>query len=201
MSLITYPAASAPRTFLPASFTARAQVNQRAFASPFGGSEQALDMLNDRWQFSLELGRARSHAEAAQIEAFLNALRGQANHTELYHFGRPTPMGTLSGSPTAQAAAQGAASIVLNATTGHTLKAGDMIGVAGLLLQVASDCTAAAGAITVPLVNRLRVAVSNGAAVTWNQPKAPFRLVSATVPRYVAGYAEGVSLDFVEKVD
>lgn len=200
MSLITYPVATAPRTFLPSSFTARSQINQRAFASPFGGSEQAVDMLNDRWQFSLDLPPCKQ-TEAAQREAFINALRGQVNHTNLHHFGRPAPQGTLSGSPTAQAAAQGAATLVLNAPTGQTLKAGDMIGVAGLLLQVAADCVSVASVLTVPLVNRLRVAVTAGSAVTWSMPTAPFRLVSATAPRYVAGYAEGMTLDFVEKVD
>lgn len=200
MSLITYPVATRPRAFTPRGFSLALDVNQRAFASPFGGSEQAVDMLNDRWRVSFELPPC-TQAEGAEREAFVAALRGQSNHTNLYHFGRPRPLGTLSGSPTAQAAAQGAATLVLNATTGHTLRAGDLIGVGGLLLQVAADCTSAAGVLTVPLVNRLRVAVSNGAAVVWDRPTAPFRLVGRPVQRYVPGYAEGLALDFVEKVD
>lgn len=200
MSLVTYPVATAPRVFLPARFSAALQTNQRVFASSFGGSEQAVDMLNDRWLFSLELA-PRTHAEAAQIEAFIAALRGASNTTALYHFARPAPLGTLSGSPTAQAAAQGAASITLNtATDGQTLLAGDLIGVAGLLLQVAASCTAAAGAITVPLVNRLRVAVTDAAAVTLLQPTANFRLASAPRVGYQAGMADGVAFDFAEAI-
>lgn len=200
MSLITYPVAGDPRAFLPSAFALAMQPNQRAFASPFGGSEQVVDLLNDRWACTLDLPPSE-HSRSAKREAFLSALRGQANHTELYHFGRPQPLGTLSGSPTAQAAAQGAASLVLNATTGHTLKAGDMIGVGGLLLRVASDCVSVAGAMTVPLTNRLRRAVAASAPVTWDKPTAPFRLASSPRLRYVAGYAEGFTLDFVEKVD
>jgi hypothetical protein len=199
MSLIVYPVATAPRIFLPRSFTADLLVNQRAFASPFGGSEQVVDLLNDRWAFSLELA-ARTHAEAAAMEAFIGAMRGMSNTTELYHFGRPTPAGTLGGSPTAQATAQGAGSIVLNATTGQTLRAGDMIGVDGMLLQVASDCTAASSAITVPLVNRLRRAVAASAPVTVVRPVATFRLASKPRVVYVPGYTDAVAMDFLEHI-
>jgi hypothetical protein len=199
MSVITYPVATSPRVFTPRSFTAALQTTQRVHASPFGGSEQAVDLLNDRWLFSLELA-PRTHDEAAQIEAFIGAMRGATNTTELHHFARPAPRGTISGTVTAQDAAQGASSIVLNATTGHTFKAGDLFGVSGLLLQVAADCTAASGAITVPLVNRLRSAIVAGAAVTLSQPKASFRLMSAPRVQYVGGYAEGTALDFAEVI-
>jgi|GEM_PF-765261 len=200
MSLIIYPVAGDSRAFLPAAFSLAMQTNQRAFASPFGGSEQVTDMLNDRWSCTLDLPPTE-HNRAAKRESFVEAMRGQANHTELYHFGRPTPLGTLSGSPTAQTTLQGASVIVINATTGQTLLAGDMIGVDGLLLRVAADCTSSAGAITVTLTNRLRRSVTSGAAVVWDRPTAPFRLASTPSVRYVAGYAEGVKLDFVEKVD
>lgn len=199
MSVITYPVATLPRVFLPRTFSGELVSNTRSFASPFGGSEQVADLLNDRWAFSLELA-ARNHDEAASIEAYVAALRGMSNTTALYHFGRPNPRGTLIGSPTAQTAAQGAASIVLNTTTGYTLKAGDMIGVSGLLLQVASDCTAAASAITVPLVNRLRTAITAGAAVTWDRPTAQFRLASRPRVVYLGGYADAVAMDFVEAI-
>lgn len=200
MSLIVYPVTSDSRAFLPSAFAISSQANQRGFASPFGGSEQVVDLLNDRWSCTLDLPPCEP-SRAAKREAFIEAMRGQTNHTELYHFGRPRPQGTLAGSPTAQAALQGAASLVLNATTGQTLVAGDMIGVAGLLLRVAADCVSVAGAMPVPLANRLRRAVTVGAAVAWDRPVAPFRLANSPRLRYVAGYAEGVTLDFIEKVD
>lgn len=175
-------------------------VNACSFASPFGGSEQSVDMLNDRWRMSIELPPC-NQASAAKREAFLNALRGGVNHTELHHFARPVPQGTLAGVVTAQATAQGAGTVVLNATTGQTLKTGDLFGVGGLLLQVAADCTAVAGAISVPIVNRLRVALASGAAVTLTRPVVPMRLVGAPGLTHRAGFADGLSLDFVEKVD
>jgi hypothetical protein len=199
MSLVVYPVVADFVAFQPSAFSLAMQTNQRAFASPFGGSEQVTDMLNDRWMCSLDLPLS-DHNRAAKREAFIEAMRGQTNNTELYHFGRPRPLGTLSGTPIARATLQGAAVIVINATTGQTLLAGDMIGVAGLLLRVAADCTSSAGAITVPLANRLRRAVTVGAAVTWDRPTAPFRLASSPRVRYVGGYAEGMTLDFVEMV-
>lgn len=161
MSLITYPSTTDPRAFLPAGFSLSQDVNQRAFASPFGGSEQAVDMLNDRWRISMELPPC-NQAEAAKREAFLAALRGQVNHTELHHFGRPVPLGTLASSQgLIYDAAQGADSITIATTAGATLLAGDMLGVDGLLLQCRADCTANAdGVLVVPLVNRLRRAIT-----------------------------------------
>lgn len=56
-----------------------------------------------------------------------------------------------------------------------TLKAGDMLGLNGQLLQVANDVTGASdGTMTVDLVNRLRSSVSSGTSVTWNKPTAEF---------------------------
>jgi len=36
--------------------------------------------------------------------------------------------------------------------------------------------------------------------VTLDRPTAPFRLASTPSVRYVGGYAEGMTLDFVERV-
>jgi hypothetical protein len=121
----------------------------------------------------------------------------------LYHFTRPAPRGTVRGTLTLNAlAAQGASSIVVTGcspATG-TLLAGDMLGVGGLLLMVGADCTAVAGVITVPIVNRLRVAQSSGAAVTWDKPTAPFRLLSTNGVQYTPGVAQAVSFDFGESI-
>jgi len=81
-----------------------------------------------------------------------------------------------------------------------TLLAGDMIGCSGHLLQVASDCVANdAGAITVPLVNRVRGAIAGGTAVTWYRPTAQFimpAMVGGTMQ--VPGFTQGAALDLVE---
>lgn len=195
MSLITWPSDLAATNFNLALST-----NQRVSASPFGGSEQAIDLLNDRWTLSMEVGQ-QNYEVAATLEAFIGAMRGATNKVELWHFARPTPKGTLIGSPTAQATAQGASSIVLNTTTGYTLKAGDMIGVSGLLLQVASDCTAVSSEITVPIVNRLRKSISSGAAVTWSSPVATFRLLNKASVPYSSMTSDSVQLEFGEAIE
>ena len=50
--------------------------NQRVNAAPGGGSEQAVDMLNDRWLLDVSFG-PRRHVNAAALEAFDNSFRGQ----------------------------------------------------------------------------------------------------------------------------
>lgn len=196
MTTIAFPTGVAPDTF-----ALRLSATQRVHASPFGGSEQVVDLLNDRWMISMSLPK-RTRAQAAAIEAFINAMRGMTNTVNLYHFGRKTPQGTMVGSPTCNAASQGAASVTLaSAGASATLLAGDMIGVSGQLLQVAADATAnGSGVITVTLVNRLRAAITGGSAVTWDRPTVPFRLVSSPAVLHVPGYAESVSLDFAEVI-
>ena len=190
MSTITWPAGVVPR-----NFSMRLAAVQRVFSAPFSGSEQAVDLLNDRWKVSMDLTPRDGYDWAAQIEAFIAALRGQTNDVSLWHFARPTVRGTLA-SATASSAAQGASAVTLSGT--GTLKAGDMLGISGLLLQVAADVTLA-GSGSVTLVNRLRTAVSG--TVTLIRPTASFRLASPGAGvQYSPGMSEAISLDFVEKV-
>ncbi len=196
MSAIAWPTGLLPRDFL-----LTLHINQRVYSSSMGGSEQAVDYLNDRWMASLSLPR-EVHATSAAVEAFLFSLRGMVNTTALWHFARTAPRGTLRNTPTIHTdAAAGAASIIVQAAAGETLKAGDMLGAGGLLLMVAEDCTAnGSGVITVPLVNRLRTALAAAAAVTWDKPTAPFRLVGTSGVRYQPGVTDAVTLEFVEAI-
>lgn len=196
MSAITWPAGLRARGFQIALLT-----NQRAHASPFGGSEQVVDMLNDRWKISFELS-ARRRVDGGLVEGFIASLRGMSNTVALWHMARPVPKGTMRGSPVlAGAHAQGVATLAITTTAGATLKAGDMLGVGGLLVMVATDCTAnGAGAISVPIVNRLRAAQADLAAVTWDKPTAPFRKVGDAGVGYSPGVAGGVTLEFVEAI-
>lgn len=193
---------SVPAQFKPRSCSISLSTNQRLNASPFGGSEQVIDLLNDRWLLSCELP-ANSQAGGAWREAFIGALRGQINTCQLWHFTRPQPRGTVRGTLTLGAtAAQGTSSITVagcSPSTG-TLLAGDMLGVGGLLLMVAADCTASGGVITIPITNRLRVAQSSGAAVTWSKPSAPFRLMATSGVHYEPGLSNPVTFDFAEKI-
>lgn len=187
---------SLPPSFRPSGFSLTPYVNQRVSASNFGGSEQAIDMLNDRWQATVELP-VRKFNEAAELEAFIGAMRGQVNTVLLHHFARPSVRGSIAGARTlATAAPQGAGSISITAS--GDVKAGDMLGVGGLLLMAREDAASVAGVITVPLVNRLRRAQASGLAVTTYKAAAPFRLLATSGVNYVPGYASTVSFDFGE---
>jgi len=196
MATITLPAGFSPR-----DFTMRLVTNQRSFSSPFGGSEQVVDLLNDRWSISLTMPSSSS-ANAARIEAFVNAMRGMTNTCNLYHMQRKVPRGTMRGSPTCFAAPQGSAFVVLGGLTpGDTLLAGDMIGINGLLLMASADSVAdGAGQMAVFFVNRLRKAIADSTSVVWDKPTAPFRMLSTGSVNYQPGYADGVSLDFAEVI-
>lgn len=195
MATITLPAGFSAR-----DFTMRLVTNQRSFSSPFGGSEQVVDLLNDRWSISLTMPSS-STADAARIEAFVNAMRGMTNTCNLYHMQRKVPRGTMRGSPIIDTVAQGAATLRIITTAGATLLAGDMIGADGLLFQVAQDAVAnGVGTLEFPIVNRARRGIVAGSAVTWDKPTAPFRMLSTGSVNYQPGYADGVSLDFAEVI-
>lgn len=195
MTLIALPTGLAP-----SQFSLLLNTEQRASSSNFGGSEQVVDLLNDRWTAALTFPNL-SNEDAARMEAFVASFRGMTNTVALWHFRRPVPRGTMRGSPFIEAAQKGASSVVVNSTPGATLRAGDMIGLAGLLLQVQSDCVAnGLGVVTVPLVNRLRRALPWHTDLVWQSPSAPFRLISRIGVQYLPGYSPEISLDFVEAV-
>ena len=193
---------SRPAQFVPRSCTLSLATNQRVSASPFGGSEQAVDLLNDRWVMDLDLPQSL-HANGAWLEAFIGNLRGQVNVVALYHFARPYPRGTARGTIlTSAIVAQGASSIPVDGispSTG-TLLAGDLIGIAGALYMVGADVTASGGAATVPIVNRVRVAIADNAAVSWDKPTALFRLLSPSSVTYAPGIASSTSFTFGEAI-
>lgn len=197
MSLIAWP-----NGLIASAFDMTLTPVQRVYSSPYSGSEQVIDLLNDRWMVSLTLP-PRLVAGGASLEGFLQSLRGMTNTVNLWHMARPLPLGTISGSPTVNGAhAIGAATLNVTTTAGATVKQGDMLGANGLLLMAAADATAdGSGHIAIPLANRLRKAMSGGEAVTLNSPTAPFRCTT-TKPSvgYVPGVANAVQLDFVEAV-
>ena len=190
-----------PNTFRPESFSMRLETNERAFASPYGGSEQVLDMGNDRWMISLTLPRGPQE-HAARNEAFLNALRGQVNTCNLWHMRQRAPRGTMRGAPVAWGTSAGSDTLNISANVGGvTLLAGVMIGVGDLLLQIAEDCVAdGGGLLQTKLVNRLRHTVVASTPVIWDRPTAQFRKVSKASVQYFPGYAESVPIDFVEAI-
>lgn len=193
-----------PSVFRVTQFSMPMTSNVRANSAPYGGSEQVIDLLNDRWKIHLEVGLSQM-AIGAVVEAFIAALRNGVNTVNLYHYARPTPRGTMRGTLTLSSSAViNASGIVVTGGAGQagtTLLAGDILGVGGMLVMVQDDATAnSSGIVTLNLVNRLRIAQASGAAVTWNQPVAPFRVTGTPVVLYVGTRMESVSFDFVEAI-
>lgn len=197
MSVVSLPAAFSPRTCALVLAT-----NQRVSASPFGGTEQAVDLLNDRWYLSCVLPAGRQR-DGAWRDAFIAGMRGQVNWVPLWHFARPQPRGTARGTMMVDGSvAQGASAIPVDGispSTG-TLLAGDMLGVGGRLFMVADDVTASGGGATVQVVNRVRTALTDNALVTWDKPTALFRLLSAGEVQYEPGAIGTTQFDFGEYI-
>ncbi len=184
----------------PTSFSLQLETNQRVDASPFGGSEQVIDLLNDRWSASTSIP-PRTHGDAADVEAWIASMRGKTNVVNMYHLQRPEPRGNMRGTPVTPGCAPRVRVLTVVGDPGFTLRAGDMIGAAGLLLMVERDCKAdGSGTCVVPLVNRVRRTIPLGSAVIWDRPTAPFRLISTSPVQYVGGYSPEISFDFVEAI-
>lgn len=197
MSLITLPT-----VFVPSSCRFKFQVNDRVNASPFGGSEQAVDLLNDRWVVTLSQD-VIEFLDAGEIEAYIAAMRGRVNTTQLHHYARPAPRGTARGTILINGAvAQGAGSIAIDGISPGTgtLLPGDMLGAGSQLFMVQTAVTAVAGAATVAIVNRTRLAIADNTSVTWDKPKVECRILDATGIEYSGATVEPFSFTFGEKI-
>lgn len=186
-----------PSWFDPASCEVGLQRQVVQHRSGITGTFQAIELGVEYWTINLTTA-PRLRAASGRDEAFFNQLVGGAQPVSLWHFGRQEPKGTMRGAPTLNAsAAQFSRSIKIN-TTG-TLLAGDMIGVAGQLIQVAADAEPVAGVLTISTVNRVRAALASGAAVTWYRPTANF-VMAEPGSAFVHGPSgmAGSSFSFVE---
>lgn len=141
-------------------------------------------------------------AHRARLEAYCNRFRDRQDQVRIWHFKRPVPYGTMRGSPAVDGVhAQFAKTLnIRGAAAGVTLIAGDLLGVNGLLVEVAADCvTDAFGAVAVSLTADMRTALTDGMAITWDKPTALFIRVSPRVaPRFSPGEVSGFSIDFAE---
>jgi len=175
MTTYTWPSAWQPRRF-------RMQVmaNERAFTGYYSGQSQALDLLGEFWTCQMEMPPSRDEGKGADMEAFFERLHGRVNLVSLWNLARPEPRGTMRGTPTLNAdVPQLANAVHILSTPYATLKAGDVIGLGGQVSRVMADYTANAGGvlISVEIWPRARVAMSSGAAVSWDKPTVDFRLV------------------------
>lgn len=170
------------------------------FRSMFGA--QALEGAAPLWATTITSSLKRP--ELWQV--LMLQLRGRTNQLALHNFGRPIPLGTMRGTMTAAAAAQGATAMTITASGqgGKTLRAGDYLGIgSGLTQQVVmltADATAnASGVIAVSFEPPLRNALAAGAGVTWDRPKALFRRTESKANwQYEPGVIREMSLSLLE---
>lgn len=176
-STIAWPTA---REFQPSRLAWGVTTSRTGWASVYTGQTQRISHLADRLRVTMDLPLVLRDLAGGR-EAYLMAASAAGNWILLHHFQRPAPLGTLRGTPTV-AATQAANSRELSITTtaGATLLAGDVLGVAGQLVQCGYGGAVAdgAGAMVMPLVLPLRRAVAAGAAVTWDKPTGAFQILS-----------------------
>lgn len=195
MANLTWPSVAIPRDFVLSQYSK--VIRNSAI---FGRSGQNIDLLNDRWLVGLQIS-AKYSDEASVLESFVNKLKAGANTVEIYHFGRPTVAGTLLSDLVVTSATQGTEILTATVATGSTLKAGDMLGVGGLLVQVALDCVSVSNQILIPMTMRLRKSVNSGTVIVTSQPTARFRLKDSTSVTYGPNATiQGLGLDFAEDI-
>jgi hypothetical protein len=201
--------------FLPARMEVTQRHNQRASVSPLSGYTQTLSVPGMRWGFILELGFWHAF-DRQRVEAFISDLNGMENRVGFYDIQRPQPLNNMLGnasaltltSVTASAAAQFATAITLNGV-GNTkqMKAGDWFSVVTaigvqLCMNMADGTSNAGGALNLTRFKPgLRAAVSGGAAVVLDKPRAMCVNISNQVnlPRLEGFKAGTLALEFVER--
>lgn len=170
--------------------------NTQVFESPLDKSVQTLELPGSRWRFS-GVFNVLQEPDAALLEGFLAQLRGRANRFTMYNQSRPVPRGTvnLSGVLVNGNQAAGTTLNIKTAGAAKTLLIGDYIGVNGEVKIVVANATAdGSGNASVTFEPPLRAAVTDGMAVTTNQPTATFMLASPSdlrwskMPPYLSTY-------------
>lgn len=195
MSIIQVPAGLSV-----ASQTWAQQRNDFEFRSSFGA--QAIEASSPVWLSALTATSKRPEL----WQALMLQLRGKTNQVALWNMGRPQPKGSMRGTMTLGATAQGATTLTISSTGqgGKTLLAGDYLGVGSGLTQqvvmVVADATAnGSGVISVSTEPALRNSFGAGASVTWYRPCALFRRKDSTAQwMYEPGVVKGMSLDLIE---
>lgn len=196
-----------PEAWNPVSFSLMSPANTRTFDGYYPGMSQAIDLMGEYWRCSLALvDGALDEADAAmgaELEAFIDHLRGRAGLVQIWNLRFPQPRGTLRGSPTLYAeAGQLATTITLQTLPGKTLEVGDCIGFGGQVSRCQTRGVAnAAGQLTVRIWPRVRSLQPAGTAVQWDKPLITFRQASADSAALQWGeggaYA-GPTFEFVE---
>ena len=163
----------------PGAMTWKLKSNTRSSQSPFSGSIQTREIPGARWMVSFTM-EDLDEEDAAPLQAFLAKLRGRSGRFYLHNFARPTPRGTIAGTPLVKGAAQTGTSLNIDGcTVGTTLVPGDFFGVNGELKMVVATATAdGSGEMTVVFEPPLRAAPADNAAIVTDKPTATFMLTN-----------------------
>lgn len=153
--------------------------NTQSFSSPLSAAVQTVEMPGARWKAAFVMDNLTA-ADAALIQAFMAKLRGRAGRFYLWNFARPTPRGTIAGTPLVKGAAQTGTSLLIDGcTAGTTLLAGDYIGVNSELKLVVGDATASVGGeMTLTIEPPLRSSPADNAPITTTRPTAVMMLAA-----------------------
>lgn len=201
MTTLSWPTG---RIYIPQSITWGANVPKSKWVAFYTGQSQSIAHYGHRLRMTMSLMPVpRASVEAAAREAFLLQLAGRGDWVTLHHFLRPSPLGTMAGSPTVYAnAAAGATSLQIQTTAGATLVGGDVIKANGQLIIVgyAGMVADGSGVGTCPVAIPLRKALTTGQAITYSAPTGTFQLVEDAVDiAYRPGKVQLIpELNFIE---
>lgn len=202
MATYAYPATS---LFLPSSFDFGIRSNVMVSTSKLSGSIQTVETPGSRWLASLSYDIQNAN-DRAEVEAFWAKVRGQAHRVSLWHQRRPTPRGTITGTPTLTSAiSQGATTCAFsNAGTGTTLLPGDLFsfGSSGQLVMCtnSSTLTSSGGSMSsVEFSPPARSTVTSATPIVLTRPTATFMVTGTEVRVPYSGYVgSGFSVDLME---
>lgn len=193
--MITWPASIVPAS---ADYAIEYDVQMTVMRS---GRVYTHGLPGARWVATLSFRAIVDDIGRGAVEALVARLRGGARELIAPHFGRPTPNGTLAGSPqVASAAAAGANTLALKNCNG-SLRAGDIIGVGGQLLMVEADVSPSGGNMTVAISPALRSSAAVNAPVAWNRPTTtwiPKTSVAGPFPYLPGRVRPAFSIELVE---
>lgn len=194
--------------FLPEQFNLTPESRTLSTESILSGSVQTSGIPGTRYKCNMILPSASS-ADRAAVEGYLSRLNGREHRVRLWHFTRygiggfGYPMGTInqSGITIATSASQFATTLSLaGCGAGKTLQAGDFFSVGGqLFINPETVVSNGSGVIVLPMVSRLRTALSVGQGVTVVRPTAVFVLdKNGFTSSHVPGSNQPIGLDFTE---
>lgn len=158
------------------------------------GSLQYIGTGEPRWMLTASLPRLMRADEAGQWRAMLLQLRGRTNHLSCWDPSRPAPAGSARNAMSlGAAAAKGATSVNIAGGNG-TLLRGDWLQLGAIGLGTYQLVCVVADAVVpnaVQVEPPLRNAMAAGTAVTWDKPRALFKLTGGDLPEFLAGASAG----------